>query len=69
MIQWLRDNLELISNAKEVNELAEAVEDNGGVYFVPAFSGLYDDYLTIVIHASCLTSAQPAHVYGSAISV
>jgi len=41
LIQWLRDRLELIKTAPEVEELARTVEDNGGVYFVPAFSGLF----------------------------
>ncbi|MCW3033508.1 MAG: glycerol kinase [Solirubrobacteraceae bacterium] len=40
-VQWLRDQLGLISTAAEVEELAMSVEDNGGVYFVPAFSGLF----------------------------
>ncbi len=41
LVQWLRDNLGLISNAEEIEALARSVEDNGDVYFVPAFSGLY----------------------------
>jgi glycerol kinase len=41
LVQWLRDRLGLISTAAEVEELAATVEDNGGVYFVPAFSGLF----------------------------
>ena len=41
LIQWLRDNLGLISDAAGVEELANGVEDNGDVYFVPAFSGLF----------------------------
>jgi glycerol kinase len=41
LIQWLRDRLEIISEAPEVEELAKTVDDNGGVYFVPAFSGLF----------------------------
>lgn len=41
LIQWLRDNLGIISNAQEVEELALSVSDNGGAYFVPAFSGLF----------------------------
>ncbi|HSM45277.1 MAG TPA: glycerol kinase GlpK [Acidimicrobiia bacterium] len=41
LIQWLRDNLGLISSASEVEGLASSVEDNGDVYFVPAFSGLF----------------------------
>jgi glycerol kinase len=44
LVQWLRDNLELISSAPEVEKLAETVDDNGGVYFVPAFSGLFAPY-------------------------
>ncbi len=44
LIQWLRDNLKIIDSAPEVNELAASVEDNGGVYFVPAFSGLFAPY-------------------------
>lgn len=41
LIQWLRDNLGLINNAPEVETLAQTVEDNGGCYIVPAFSGLF----------------------------
>ncbi|MGH3081750.1 MAG: glycerol kinase GlpK [Gaiellaceae bacterium] len=44
LVQWLRDNLGLIKESPEVEELAKAVEDNGGVYFVPAFSGLFAPY-------------------------
>ncbi|NBA86418.1 glycerol kinase GlpK [Emticicia sp. CRIBPO] len=44
LVQWLRDNIGLIKNSQEVQKLAEGVEDNGGVYFVPAFSGLYAPY-------------------------
>jgi len=44
LIQWLRDNLGLIETSSEVEELARQVEDNGGIYFVPAFSGLYAPY-------------------------
>jgi glycerol kinase len=44
LIQWLRDNLGIISTAAEVEELAATVEDNGDVYFVPAFSGLFAPY-------------------------
>jgi glycerol kinase len=40
-VQWLRDNLRLIDSASEVEELATSVTDNGGVYLVPAFSGLF----------------------------
>lgn len=44
LIQWLRDNLNIINSASECDELAETVDDNGGVYFVPAFSGLFAPY-------------------------
>lgn len=44
LIQWLRDNLGLIRNSPEVEDLARSVDDNGGVYFVPAFSGLFAPY-------------------------
>jgi glycerol kinase len=44
LIQWLRDNLGLIKTAPEVEDLAKTVEDNGDVYIVPAFSGLYAPY-------------------------
>jgi len=40
-VQWLRDNLNIISRSAEIDELAGSVEDTGGVYFVPAFSGLF----------------------------
>ncbi len=43
-MQWLRDNLGLISGSEEVETLAGTVDDNGGCYFVPAFSGLYAPY-------------------------
>ncbi len=41
LVQWLRDNLGMISASSEVEDLAKTVDDNGGVYFVPAFSGLF----------------------------
>ncbi|WP_115944983.1 glycerol kinase GlpK [Amycolatopsis thermalba] len=44
LVQWLRDNLGIISNAAEIEQLARTVEDNGGAYFVPAFSGLFAPY-------------------------
>ncbi|MBM3716335.1 MAG: glycerol kinase, partial [Actinobacteria bacterium] len=44
LIQWLRDQLGIISSAPEVEALASGVDDNGGVYFVPAFSGLFAPY-------------------------
>ena len=43
-IQWLRDQLGIISSASEIEALAQSVPDNGGVYFVPAFSGLFAPY-------------------------
>lgn len=43
-IQWLRDGLKLINSAEEINDLAKTVEDNGGVYFVPALTGLGAPY-------------------------
>jgi glycerol kinase len=44
LVQWLRDNLGMIATSGEIESLAGAVPDNGGVYFVPAFSGLYAPY-------------------------
>jgi len=44
LVQWLRDSLGLISSAPEIETLAKTVEDNGGTYFVPAFSGLFAPY-------------------------
>ena len=44
LVQWLRDNLGMIEKSSDVEPLARTVNDNGGVYFVPAFSGLYAPY-------------------------
>jgi glycerol kinase len=44
LIQWLRDNLGIIKSADEVEKLAKTVDDNGGAYIVPAFSGLFAPY-------------------------
>lgn len=44
LVQWLRDNLGLIEKSSDIETLARTVADNGGVYFVPAFSGLYAPY-------------------------
>ena len=44
LVQWLRDNLGLIQASADIEKLATTVQDNGGVYFVPAFSGLYAPY-------------------------
>jgi glycerol kinase len=41
LVQWMRDNLGLIKSSAEIETLARSVEDNGGIYFVPAFSGLF----------------------------
>ena len=44
LVQWLRDNLGMIEKSEDIEALAATVEDNGGVYFVPAFSGLFAPY-------------------------
>jgi glycerol kinase len=44
LVQWMRDNLKMIGSSPEVEELARTVDDNGGCYFVPAFSGLFAPY-------------------------
>jgi len=44
LVQWLRDNLGIIAQAADIETLAASVPDNGGVYFVPAFSGLFAPY-------------------------
>jgi len=44
LVQWLRDNLNMIGSAAEIEQHARTVEDNGGAYFVPAFSGLFAPY-------------------------
>ncbi len=44
LVQWLRDNLNLIEESSQVESLARQVADNGGIYFVPAFSGLFAPY-------------------------
>src|SRR5437763_2461530 len=44
LVQWLRDNLGMIEKSSDIEALARTVNDNGGVYFVPAFSGLYAPY-------------------------
>jgi len=44
LVQWVRDNLGLIEKSSDIEALARTVSDNGGVYFVPAFSGLYAPY-------------------------
>lgn len=44
LVQWLRDNLNIIKSASEIESLAKTVDNNGGIYFVPAFSGLFAPY-------------------------
>ena len=44
LVQWLRDNLGMIEKSQDVEALAKTVDDNGGIYFVPAFSGLFAPY-------------------------
>jgi glycerol kinase len=44
LVQWLRDNLWMIEKSADIEPLARTVEDNGGIYFVPAFSGLFAPY-------------------------
>jgi glycerol kinase len=44
LVQWMRDNLGLIEKSSDIESLARSVEDNGGIYFVPAFSGLFAPY-------------------------
>ena len=44
LVQWMRDNLGMIESSSEIEKLAASVADNGGVYFVPAFSGLFAPY-------------------------
>jgi glycerol kinase len=44
LVQWLRDNFGIISQSSEIEALAKSVTDNGGIYFVPAFSGLFAPY-------------------------
>ena len=44
LVQWIRDNLGMISDASQIEGLARGVEDNGGAYIVPAFSGLFAPY-------------------------
>ncbi len=44
LVQWLRDNLEFFEKSSDIEPCARSVEDNGGIYFVPAFSGLFAPY-------------------------
>jgi glycerol kinase len=69
-VQWLRDQLGLIGAAAEVEELARSVPDNGGVYFVPAFSGLFaprwrDDARGVIVGLTAY--ARGAHIARAAL--
>mgnify|MGYP006283488799 CR=1 FL=1 len=70
VVQWLRDELKLIREAAEVEELARTVDDNGGVYFVPAFTGLgapyWDQYARGTI-AGLTRGASQGHLARAAI--
>ncbi len=69
-IQWLRDQLQLIKNASETEQLAASLPDNGGVYFVPAFTGLGAPYWRPAARASIegLTrDSQAAHIVRAAL--
>ena len=69
-IKWLEDKLELIGGANEVEALATSVEDNGGVYFVPAFAGLgapwWNPQAKAMIHGMTLGTGK-AHVVRAAL--
>jgi glycerol kinase len=70
LIQWLRDRLEIIPSAAAVEELARSVEDNGGVYVVPAFSGLFaprwrDDARGVIVGLTAY--ATKAHIARAAL--
>ena len=56
LIQWLRDNLQIIDSLGDSEDVASQVPDNGGVYFVPAFSGLYAPYWYVFIQENYLNS-------------
>jgi glycerol kinase len=61
LVQWLRDNLGLIGSAAEVEDLARTVDDNGGVYIVPAFSGLFAPYWRSDARGAILGLTRQAH--------
>jgi len=69
-VAWLRDGLELIDNSAETEDLASSVEDNGGVYFVPAFVGLNAPYWRADVKAAIVgltPGATKAHVARAAL--
>jgi glycerol kinase len=69
-IQWLRDNLGLIKNATETAEMAASLTDNGGVYFIPAFTGLGAPYWAPHVRANIqgiTRGTQPAHIVRAAL--
>ncbi|MCZ6673047.1 MAG: glycerol kinase GlpK [Verrucomicrobia bacterium] len=70
VVQWLRDQLGIISSSPEVEELARSVDDNGGVYFVPAFVGLgsphWDPYARGII-AGLTRGASKGHIARAAL--
>jgi len=61
LVQWLRDNLGLIKKSADVESLARTVDDNGGVYFVPAFSGLYAPYWKTTARGAIVGLTRYAH--------
>lgn len=69
-IQWLRDNLKMVSSSKETAELASLVADNGGVYFVPAFTGLAAPYWEPEVRAAIFgltRDTRAAHIARAAL--
>lgn len=70
VIQWLRDNLELIENAEETEDLALSVDDTKGVYFIPAFQGLGTPYWDMAARAGIVgltRAAGKAHIVRAAL--
>ena len=61
LVQWVRDNLGLIEKSADIEALARTVEDNGGVYFVPAFSGLYAPYWKTTARGAIVGLTRYAH--------
>ena len=61
LVQWIRDNLGLIEKSADIEALARTVDDNGGVYFVPAFSGLYAPYWKTTARGAIVGLTRYAH--------